>query len=117
MRRPVRRVAVGPECVLTGGRARRIEQARLREQYERPFGYLASPRRAFRSGDLLHLAAQMDCTCAQTLRRPPRHGAVERPINLISAGAVAITLQAATKAVRKTVARHPQQLPRCDVAE
>src|SRR5215475_10836572 len=107
MRRPVRHVAIAPERVLSCGRARRVEQARLREQYERPFGYLASPRRAFRRGDLLHLAAQMYCARAQTLGRTPRHGAVERPIDLISAGAVAVTLQAATKAVRKTGAGHP----------
>ena len=98
-------------------RARGIEQARLRQQYEWTFVRKAAPRSAFGGGDLFHRAAKVHRGGSCALRRRPWNGAVERPVHLEYTRSVAVILQFAAIGFRQPVAGDAKQLPGRDVAK
>src|SRR6266849_9763929 len=71
----------------------------------------------FGGGNFLEAAAEMDGGRAQTLRRFPRNGTVQRVVHFENAGAVTVFREPASVARWKAVARHAQQLVRRDVAK
>src|SRR5262249_5830873 len=85
--RPVRHVAVGPRGLPICGRARRVEQRRLRDQDEGTFGDAAAPGVAFAEPDVLESAADVDRAGARTPLRAPWDPRVERPVHLEDAAA------------------------------
>src|ERR671910_471270 len=103
--RPVRDMAVRPEGVLSGRGPRLVEEALLRDDHVRPLRRLAAPDGVLGLDDLSRRAADVHGSCARALLRRPRHGAVERPIELEHTGAVAVAAQRPQVAIRQPVAR------------
>ena len=66
-----RHVAVGPGGVLSGRRARRVEQALLRDDHVRPLRVLAAPDGRLAADDLLERSADVDGAGALALGRAP----------------------------------------------
>ncbi len=63
-------------------RARRIEQARLGQQHERPFGVLACGGGILGGGDLVERAAQVHCRSTRARSVSPGNRPAQRPIDL-----------------------------------
>ncbi len=107
---PVRHVAVGPQRVLAGRRARGIEEALLRDEHEGTIGVLAAPDGGLRGRDFGQRAAEVDGPRVCAFPRPPRDGAVEGGVDLEHSRTVAVALQAATIAAGQPLARDRHQL-------
>jgi hypothetical protein len=78
----VRHVAVDPAGVAAGGRARRVEQALLRDEDERRVADPAAGRISFRLRDLFIAAAEMHRAGAPASRGAPWDGLGERVVDL-----------------------------------
>ena len=115
--RAVRDVAVRPGRVPPGRRARRVEEALLGEQHERPLRDLPAPRRRLRRRDLLQRRSEVDGPGACAFLRPPGDRPVERPVELEHARPVAVALQPAAVARGEAVAGQVEQAARRHVEE
>ena len=91
--RAVRDVAIHPRGLLAARRARRIEQALLADEHERPRRYPAPRHRVLAGRDLVEGPAEVDGARAQALRRPPGDRSVERVVDLEDARSAAIAAQ------------------------
>ncbi len=91
-----RHVAVRPGNSLTVGRARGIPGLVLDEKDVRPLRDAVGGHIGLRGGDLLERAAEVDSRGSPRTVRCPRHGAVERPIDLEDTRPVTKLLRSAT---------------------
>src|SRR5215472_4787790 len=87
--RSSRNMTIRPCRVLTGGRARRIEQTLLSQQNKGFVVMLSTPCRAFRRSDLVERSAQMNGRRLRTIRVPPGDRRAESPIDLENPRAMA----------------------------
>ena len=115
--RRVRHVAVRPQRVASGRRARVVEQARLRHEHERPLRNPTFPGDALGRRDLGERAAEVDGGRVRHRAVAPRHRTVEREVDLVGAHAVAVSLELTAIAVRQRPAGDAQERPRREVAE
>ena len=74
-------MTVRPERLLTTRRARFIEQTLLRDQHERALGNFSSRNLAFRRGNFVYAAAEMNCACVTTGFGFPWDRLIQRIIN------------------------------------
>src|SRR5947209_7524977 len=80
--RSIRNMAVGPCDVLTCGRACRIVECRLREQYERLFSMTSFRHCVLGQSNLVHRATQMDRNGTRTVCGSPRNRTGEGVVHL-----------------------------------
>ena len=113
----VRDVTVGPCRVLSLRSPRRVEQALLRQQHERPRRDPAAPRRRLRGDDLLERRSQMHGPRARAFLGAPWDRPVERPVDLEDPRAVAEAAQPAAIAPRQRIPGQREQLLRRDVEQ
>src|SRR6185369_11696687 len=107
----------GPQRVLAGGGSRRIEEALLRDEDERPLRVAAPPDLGLRRRDFGQGTAEVHGARAGAVRRPPRYGSVEGGVDLEDAGTVAVAFEPAAITHGQTVARDGEELPRGHVEE
>jgi hypothetical protein len=81
LRRSVRDVAVRPSGVMTGGRARRVEHALLRDEHEGLLSRPPLPDRSLVLGDLLEFPADVHRRRARAFRGLPRDRSGQRPVH------------------------------------
>src|SRR5581483_7884688 len=74
-------MTISPRCVLPFRRSQRIEQARLREQNERPFGMLSVSRGTLRGGDFIETPAEVNGSGASAVLRSPRNWLAQRVVH------------------------------------
>ncbi len=110
-------MAVGPQGVAAGGSPRRVEQALLGDEHERPVGMLAAPDRRLPRGDLRRRAPDVHRRRPGDVVVGPRHRRGQRVVHLEHAGSVAEPLEAPPVAVRETIAGERDELPRRHVGE
>ena len=78
---------------------------------------LISPGIALRAGNLLNRATEMQRACVAALRRPPRNRTAQRPIYFEDGGAIFVSFERATEALRKPVAQNLHEPARREVAK
>ena len=110
-------MTVRPRRLPSGGRARRVEQARLREQDERPLGGSAEPRLTLGCSDLLECAANVHRRRSAAGRIAPGNWAVESPVDLVRGQPVPVSAQLPAVPLRKSIAGDPQQRLRRQIAQ
>src|SRR6202042_1183448 len=103
--------------MLADGRARRIEQRRLTQQYEGSIDDFAVPCTLLRCRDLVQRSAQMQRARAPAFVGLPWNRRRERPVHFERGHAVAIPLELLAIAPRECVASDLKQRPRREVAE
>src|SRR5215210_556668 len=103
-------VAICPGRVFARGGAGRVEEARLHEQHERMIWMLAPHHGLLRGGDLVERAADVHCACPNDLGGAPWDRAVECPVELEDARAVAVAAEPPGVPVGQTWAGQPTQL-------
>ena len=113
----VRHVTISPKRVRAPRRARRIEQARLRNEHERFLRVLSDPRRRFRRNDLVERTAEVERTRFRARGVAPRHRCTQRPIHFAHAGTVVIPLECIAIAAGEAVARDLQRPSRRNVQQ
>ena len=89
----------------------------LPDEHVRSNRRLTPPDRLLAGGDLLERHAEMDRSGAAALARLPGNRAVERPVDLEDARAVAESLEFAAVAGRQAVAGDRDEFPGSDVEE
>jgi hypothetical protein len=115
--RAVRHVAVGPSRLLAVGRAARIEEALLREEHVGTLRVLAVRHLGLGRRHLCRRAAEVDRRCERARVVAPRDRAVERPVDLEGARAVAERLELLDVTGRQLVACDLDQLSRRQIEE
>ena len=93
--RPVRHMTICPKYVFAVRRARCVEERRLRNQHERPFGAPSVGYRSFGPGNLFEHAAKVQANCATAFRRLPWNGLRKGIVNLECARTVLKLLERA----------------------
>src|SRR5215472_2248452 len=78
---------------------------------------LISPGIALRTGNLLNRATEMQRACLSALRRLPRNRTAQRPIYFEDRGAIFVSLERATVALRKAVAQNLDEPTRREIAK
>src|SRR6266567_8544449 len=116
-RRSVWNMAVHPGGVLTGGRARFVEHALLREQDKGAFRVPSFPRGPLRVGNLVERAAEVDCSRFCDFGRTPRDRPVECIVELERTRTVAPPLEPTSVAVWQQIAGERNELSRSHVAK
>src|SRR5713226_5539370 len=81
-------VTVGPKRVLTARSTRSIEKTLLSDEHKRALGNFSVCHFAFRPGNLIDRAAEMNCASVLTSLRFPRNRRAQRVIDFENAGGV-----------------------------
>ena len=113
----LRHVGVGPERVMTRGRARRVDDTRLRHEDVGPLGMAAGPHLGLGGRHLGERAAQVKRAGDTAHLVGPGDGSGECVVDLARARTMTETLEAADVAGREPVPRDAGQLPRRDVEQ
>ena len=110
-------MAIRPCCVAAGGRARAIEEARLRQQQVGPVTFTTVPCRLLRRSDFVQARAEVDRACPTAEICLPGNRCGQRPIHLANARAALKVLVRTAIPGRNSLTRKLQELLRRNIQQ